>query len=94
MFSYSTTLRFRRKHENEENIEGELCAAIFCFCKGLNPLQEIWYFMDIGLLFLSQTLRLYLSFESLSQTILVLVRNLAYYSDSPALAGKRQTSKP
>ncbi|MCJ1381947.1 hypothetical protein MMC17_005059 [Xylographa soralifera] len=43
------------------------------------------YFLDTGLLFSSQTRRLYLSFESLSQTILVLARDLASYSDGPAL---------
>ena len=81
----STTLSFRKKdHENGEEIKGVICMAIFDFQQGAKLLIGQLYFLDTGLLFLCQTLRLYLPFKSLSKTYLVLMRDFAFYSDSPA----------
>ena len=85
IFNCSTTVCFQRELADEETtIEGELCTSLFK-CRRAESFVGRIYFLDTGLLFSSQMLRLYLPFESLSKTIVVLARDLEYYSGSPAL---------
>ncbi|MCJ1282853.1 hypothetical protein MMC26_002179 [Xylographa opegraphella] len=62
------------------------CSTTLSFSRkheGEESIKEHLYFLDTGLLFLSQTLRIYLSFKSFSDFYLILVRDLAQGSELP-----------
>ncbi|MCJ1397701.1 hypothetical protein MMC11_000897 [Xylographa trunciseda] len=66
------------------------CSTTICFRRTHEPTTNRTkgrvYFLDTGLLFLSQKLRLYLPFESLAETLVVLVRDEALSPVNPPVS--------